>query len=479
MSISNKMIKGMVWSSLERISVQGIQFILGVILARILSPTEYGTISLLMVIIAFLQVFVDSGFSKALIQKQGRTQIDLSTVFFFNIIISIVSYLILWFGSPVIAAYYDDLMLIDLLRVLSLSLIFSALYAIPTTLFIIELNFKSIAKANLISVLISGVISIILAYKGYGVWALVFQFLIKSILTVFVMWIQLKWKPTLIFSKSSFNSLFPYGSKLLLSSILNTIVNNFSALFIAKLTSAKDLGFYTRGTQFADVVYGIFSSVLDSVLLPSLAQIQKEREILVQITRSIIKSTALVSIPVLLGLAVIAEPLIKILLTEKWLMAVPIMQIFCVARLVTIISGININVLYAIGRTDLALKQQYFKFGVRILLLVVAFKYGIVYIALAELLSTVIHFFINTYYPSKILNYGSFEQIKDLLPIIFSSLLMLVAIYISIYFIENNIIKLVLAPMVGIPVYLGLIYLYKVKEFFTLMEKIKIFKSII
>ncbi len=469
----------MVWSSLERISVQGIQFILGIILARILSPTEYGTISLLMVIIAFLQVFVDSGFSKALIQKQFRTQTDLSTVFFFNIVISVISYLLLWFGSPFIATYYDDLLLIDLLRVLSLSLFFNALSSIPNTLFLIELNFKSIAKANLISVLLSGVISIILAYKGYGVWALVFQSLLRSIIIVIMMWIQLKWKPTFLFSKSSFNSLFPYGSKLLLSSILNTIVNNFSTLFIAKLTSAKDLGFYTRGTQFADVVYGIFSSVLDSVLLPSLAQIQKERDLLVQVTRSIIKSAALISIPVLLGLAILAEPIIRVLLTEKWLMAVPIMQIFCVARLVTIISGININVLYAIGRTDLALKQQYVKFGVRVTLLIVSFKYGIIYIAFAELLSTLIHFFINTYYPSKILNYGSLKQIKDLLPIIFSSLLMIMAMFLAMYFLESNIGKLFLAPIVGIPVYFGAIYLYKVKEFFTLIDKLKNFKSII
>lgn len=479
MSISNKIINSLVWSSLERISVQGIQFILGIILARILSPTEYGTISLLMVIIAFLQVFVDSGFSKALIQKQERTQIDLSTVFFFNIIVSIISYLIIWFGSPFIAAYYDDLMLIVLLRVLSLSLFFNALYAIPTTLLIIELNFKSLAKANLISVLVSGVVSIVLAYKGYGIWSLVYQFLIKSILTVIIMWVQLNWKPTFIFSKSSFNTLFPYGSKLLFSSILNTVVNNFSSLFIAKLTSAKDLGFYTRGTQFADVVYGIFSSVLDSVLLPNLAQIQKERDKFIEITRAIIKSAALISIPVLLGLAILSEPLIRVLLTEKWLIAVPIMQIFCVARLITIISGININVLYAIGRTDLVLKQQYVKFIVRIVLLIFALKYGIIYIALAELVSTIIHFFINTYYPSKILNYGSFEQIKDLLPIIFSSLIMVTVTYISICFIENNILKLVLAPVVGIPIYFGLIYLYKVNEFFILLDKFKKLKSII
>lgn len=473
MSLSNKMVKGMAWSMLERLSVQGIQFVLGIILARILSPTEYGTIGLLTVIIAFLQVFVDSGFSKALIQKQDRTQIDLSTVFFFNTFISILCYIILWFSAPFIADFYQNGMLTNLMRVLSLSLLFSALFSIPMTLFTIELDFKSIARTNLIAVVLSGVVGVIMAYKGFGVWALVLQTVIKSFLTVILMWGQMKWKPLFVFSKKSFKSLFPYGSKLLYSSILNMSVNNFTNLFIAKLTNTKDLGFYTRGTQFADMVYGTFNSVLDSVLLPSLASIQEEREKLIQLTRSTIKSAALIVTPVLLGLVVIAEPLIKVLLTDKWLMAVSVMQIMCVARLVSIISGINVNVLYAIGRTDLALRQQYVKLFVRIILLVIALKYGIVYIALAELGSTAIHFFINTYFPGKILNYGSFEQIKDLFPIIFSSMIMIITVYISTNFINDNVIKVIIAPLVGIPVYIGLIYIFRIPEFFLLYAKLK------
>jgi teichuronic acid exporter len=463
----------MVWSMVERLSVQGIQFILGIILARILSPTEYGTIGLLMVIIAFMQVFVDSGFSKALIHKQDRTQIDLSTVFFFNILISIISYMTLWFNAPFIADFYQNEMLTNLMRVLALSLLFGSLFTIPMTLFTIELDFKSIARTNLIAVVLSGAVSIIMAYKGYGVWALVYQTVIKSFLTVVLMWSQMKWKPIFVFSKTSFKSLFPYGSKFLLSSILNISVNNFSNLFIAKLTSAKDLGFYTRGTQFADLVYGTFSSVLDSVLLPSLASIQEERDKLIRLTRLAIKSTALVVIPVLLGLAIVAEPLIKLLLTDKWLMAVPIMQILCIARLITIISGINVNVLYAIGRTDLALKQQYVKLIVRVLLLIFALKYGIIYVALAELFSTIIHFFINTYYPGKILNYGSFQQIKDLLPIFISSILMALGMYISMFFIENNFIKLIIALILSFPIYFGFVYLFKVEELFLISTKIK------
>lgn len=467
------MVKGMVWSMLERLSVQGIQFILGIILARILSPTEYGTIGLLTVIIAFMQVFVDSGFSKALIQKQDRTQTDISTVFFFNVIISIVCYVLLWISAPFIANFYNNTLLIDLMRVISLSLIFGAFFSIPTTLLTIKFDFKAIARTNLIATILSGIIAVWMAYEGYGVWALVLQTVLKSMLTVLIMWFQIKWKPTLVFSKTSFHSLFSYGSKLLLSSVLNMSVNNFSNLFIAKVTTIKDLGFYTRGTQFADMIFTIFSSVLDSVLLPSLASIQNEREKLIHLVRLTIKFTALIVTPILVGLACIAEPLIKILLTDKWLEAVPIMQIICLARLITIISGINVNVLYAIGRTDLALKQQYIKLIIRIVFLVIAIKHGIIFLALAELVSTITHFFINTHYPGKILNYGSLEQIKDLLPIVFSSLLMVLVMYIPIYFLENSILKLIIAPLLALPVYLGLSYLFKISEFFVFLQKIK------
>ena len=206
------------------------------------------------------------------------------------------------------------------MRVISLSLIFGAFFSIPTTLFTIKFDFKSIARTNLIATILSGIIAVWMAYEGYGVWALVLQTLLKSILTVLLMWFQIKWKPTLVFSKTSFQSLFSYGSKLLLSSVLNMSVNNFSILFIAKVTTIKDLGFYNRGTQFADMIFTIFSSVLDSVLLPSLASIQNEREKLIHLARLTIKFTALIATPILLGLACIAEPLIKFLLTFVYLL---------------------------------------------------------------------------------------------------------------------------------------------------------------
>lgn len=463
----------MVWSMVERISIQAVQFVLGIILARILSPTEYGIIGLLLVFIVFMQVFVDAGFGKALIQKQDRTQSDLSTVFSFNIFTSIFCYIILWFFAPVIGEFYKNEILINLLRVLSVSLFFGALFSVHLTILTINLDFKTIAKVNFISILVSGVLAIYMAYNGYGVWALVLQYLLKSFLMVVLMWLQVKWKPTCFFSKSSFKSLFPFGSKLLVSSVLNVSVNNFTNIFIAKFTSIKDLGFYTRGTQFADIIFNIFNSVLNSVLLPSLSTVQKEREKLTHLSKITIKSATLIIAPVLFGLAAIAEPLIKFLLGDKWLIAIPIMQILCIARLITIVSGINVNILYVIGRSDLVLKQQFSKIIVRVLLIVLVLKYGIVYIALAELISTMIHFFINTYYPGKYINYGALKQIKDLFPILFSSIIMAVCMYSVVLFVEHTLLQLITTMIISLPIYLILVNLFKVKEVSMLSAKLR------
>ncbi|MBD1262677.1 lipopolysaccharide biosynthesis protein [Maribacter polysiphoniae] len=465
----------MAWSAIERISVQAVQFILGIILARILSPKEYGIIGILLVFTAISNVFIDSGFTKALIQKQSRTKDDISTVFLFNIFISIVCYIALWLLAPYVENFYELEQLSILLRILALFLIINALFAVPVTLITIDLDFKTLTKLNFVTTIISGGIAVFMAYDGYGVWALVAQILIRSILTAILVWLVLKWRPNWVFSKTSLSNLFSYGSKLLISSLLSVTVNNFYALFIAKLISTKDLGYYTRGTQFTDVVYGILSSVLESVLLPGLSKVQEQREILIHQTRNIIKATAILVIPLFLFLAIMADPLVRVLLTEKWLPAVTILQIFCFARLITIISGINVNLLYVIGRTDLALKQQYSKILIRIIFLIAALKFGIIYIALAELMSTTIHFFINTYYPGKIMGYGAFSQLNDIKLIILAGVLMVVMVYCCIFFIESSLIQLFIAPILALPIYYGLLRLFKIQELSSLILKAKEF----
>lgn len=464
------MFQGVAWSGIEKLSIQSIQFILGIILARILTPEEYGTIGILLVFIVISQVFIDSGFTKALIHRQNRSEADKATIFFFNMAVSLGCYLILWFSAPLIAEFYNLEILKNLLRVLSLTLIIDALYAVPATLFIINLNFKVLTKINFTATLVSGLIAIYLAYTGYGVWALAIQALIRSLITLLLMWFWTKWKLSWDFSRASLKSMFKYGSNLLASSLLNVTVNNFYALFIAKLMSTEDLGYYTRGTQFSDVVYGIFSHAINNVLLPGLAPLQDQIDLLVGHTRKIIKMSALVSAPVFLGLALLAEPLILILLTEKWQMAIPIMQIFCIARFITVISGISVNLLYVLGRTDLVLKQQYAKITIRVVFLVIALNYGIIYIALAELLSTIIHFFINTYYPGKIMKYGALKQIKEVSPIVLASVLMVGILYILGLLINNDFYQLLISPVIAILSYLFFLKLFKIEELQLLIQ---------
>ncbi|WP_291866323.1 lipopolysaccharide biosynthesis protein [Maribacter sp.] len=473
MGLGNKIFKGVVWSAIERLSVQTVQFIIGIYLARILSPNEYGILSILLVFIAISQVFIDSGFTKALIQKQNRTETDISTVFLFNLGLSFLCYATLWVSSPFIAQFYNIEELSLLLRVLSISLILNAILTVPVTLYTIKLDFKKITQINLVTAIIAGLSAIYFAKIGYGVWALVIQTLCKSGLTAILIWIGLHWKPTWSFSKASLKELFKFGSNLLVSSLLNTFVNKSYELVIAKTNSTSDLGYYTRGTQFSDIVFAIINTIIDRVLLPGLAEVQDKIDILVSYTQKILKIASLLIVPFFLFLAVIAEPLIRVLLTDKWLLAVPIMQIFCIARLITILSGINVNILYVLGRTDLALKQQYIKIAIRIIFLVIALKFGIIYIALAELASTIVHFFINTYHPGKIMKYGGLKQLSDLSPIIISGLAMSTCVYFLNTLIENDILKLLASPFLAIISYIIFIQLFKVEEFSMLIKKVK------
>jgi O-antigen/teichoic acid export membrane protein len=470
-SLTKKIFHGMIWSMLERILSQAVQFSFGVVLARILSPSEYGLMGILLVIIAFLQVFVDFGYSKALVQKQDRTQVDISSIFYFNVWVGILLYGIIYFAAPSIAEFYQNAEIVNLIRVLALIMPINAIFSIPQTLLSLKFEFKTITKVNIISISLSGACGVYFAYEGYGVWALVFQSIIKSVSLMMLMWYFVKWKPLLEFSLLSLKSMFGYGSKILIGAVLNIFINNVSNLYIAKYFSTKNLGFYTRGTQFVDVLYGTFSSVIDSVLFPSFSSIQTEKSRLIFLTKSTIRSVSLITMPFFFGLAILAKPIVISLLTEKWLEAVPILQLFCFARLITLISGVNVNLIYSIGRSDLILKQQYVKLIVRVLFILIAIRYGIIAVAIAEVLSTMVHFFINTYYPGKFLSYGPFKQIKDCLPILFASLIMTISIYTATFLIDNNYLKIILSVLVGILVYFPILHFLKTPELYLLKEK--------
>lgn len=464
MSLAKRMFRGIAWSAIEQISVDFLHFSLGIILARILDPAEYGIIGILLIFIAFSDIFIDSGFASALIQKQDRTEDDKSTVLWFNLFVSIFCYVVLFFTAPFIATFFDIAQLEELLKVLALILIINASYTVPDALFAIDLDFKTLAKVSFMATLISGVTAIILAYQGYGVWALVVQSLIRSSIYALFTWILVKWNPNWVFSMASLKGMFKYSSNVLASALLNMFVSHLYGLVIGKAMGARDLGYYSRGTTFADAAYGALDGILDSVIFPGLSTIQNQKENLIAYTRKIIRATALLIIPFFFLLAVLAEPIIRLLLTDKWIIAEPIMQIFCIARMITIISGVNENLLYVIGRTDLALRQQVAKIVVRVVLLLISFQYGIVFIALAELLATTIHFFINTYFPGKIMGYGAIKQIKDMLPLLLAGAISAAAAYFTALQFENDLVSIVFTGLAGFGTYLICIKVLKISE---------------
>ena len=473
MSLGKKMFKGLIWTGIEHISEDIVSFTIGIILARILTPEEYGIVGILVVFLSLSSVFIDSGFSDALIQKKDRSEDDKSTVFLFNITIAIVCYGLLFFAAPFIAHFYEIPELKDLLRVLALILVINSLAAVHEVLLSIALDFKTLSKINLTSIIIAGLIAIWMAYNGYGVWALAAQSIIDAVLGTILTWIYARWLPNLNFSILSFKQMFRYGSNLLVSSLLGSLVNQFCNLFIAKYMSTRELGYYARGSSLANAASGSLGSMLGSVIFPGLVEVQEDHELLVRYNKKIIRLTAFVVFPIFCTLAILAEPLIRILLTEKWLTAVPIMQLICLSSSISIISGINVNILAIIGRTDLELKQEYVKQFIRIVFLLVGLQFGIIYVAVAELCSAIVHFFIDTYYPGKIMAYGAKRQLSDLNLFLLSSLGMASVLILCLNQLDNDILKLFLGPILSVFVYFIFIKIFKIKEYDILVDLVK------
>lgn len=473
MSLRKKMLNGVVWSAVDRLSMQVVQFVIGIVLARLLTPKEYGTIGLILVFTALSRVFIESGFPTALVQKKNRSKEDISTVFVFNIGLSLFCYVTLFLIAPFIAQFYGIPLLNILLRVLALSLIINAFYIIPATLFTIALDFKAVAKINFIATLLAGILAILLAYYGYGVWALVWQTVFRSVLTLSIAYYQTQWKMSFTFSKESFKSMLKYGSNLLVSSLLNRIVSDLTALFIGKVYNTNDLGLYSRGAQFSELLSSSYITVLTRVLLPSLAQFQDHPKVLKEKFQQILNLTNLLCFPIFFGLFILSEPLIKVLLTDKWIEVVPVMQVFCFARLITIWCLLNINVLLILGRTDLALKQQYWAIGIRVVFLMAALKFGIFYVALAELTATCIHLFINSYYPGKLIYYHLSTQMKETAIYFLLSVIMIFSIYCSLLSIESSELKLLVGFVVGAVVYIFLIFTFRKRDILLLKNIIK------
>lgn len=421
-SVKQDTIKGVKWSFIEKISVQGIQFIIGVIMARILTPSDYGVVAMYGVFFAISQTFIDSGFSNALIQKQNRTEEDFCTVFYFNIAISIVCYILLFATAPWIAEFFHTPIICPIVRVDAVVLVINALMAVQMTKLTIDLDFKSISLRSVLSCIGSGVIGIFLAYRGWGVWAIVVQGIVCSIINVVFIWIYCKWIPRKKFSYNSFHEMLSYGSKLLASGLINTLYSNLTTIIIGRYFKPSDLGEYNRGSSYPGLFVNNFNGALQRVVFPILSRYQDDDKQLIYYYRQYIAIVSLCAFFVCTLIAAVGKPLVIVLLTSKWEGCIIYLQLAAFALMFDHLSIINHTLLLAKGRSDLFLKLEIIKKPIFVAILLASIPFGVVGICVSKIVTSQVAVIINTYYTGKIFDYGYFKQIKDFIPLLLCSL---------------------------------------------------------
>lgn len=472
-SLKSKTVKGVVWSSIERFSTQGVQFLIMIIMARLLTPKDYGLIGMLAIFLAVAQSLIDSGFSQALIRKQDRTDVDNSTVFYFNIVVSSALYLILFIAAPFVADFYNQPELTSVMRVVCLGVILNSLAVVQRALLTVRIDFKTQAKASLSAAVISGCIGIVLAYCGFGVWSLVVQQLLNLSVNTLLLWIFSKWRPIAVFSWKSFHELFAFGSKMLASGLLDTLYRNIYPIVIGKLFSASSLGHYTRAQHFSEFPSSNVTGIIQRVTYPILCGIQDETERLEAVYRKFLKLSAFIIFPLMIGMSAVARPFIDIVLGTQWGFCGQLLQIICFAMMWYPIHAINLNLLQVKGRSDLFLRLEIIKKILGITVLCITAPFGLVVMCYGQIFNSIVALVINTYYTGKLINVGFIRQMKDLLPTLLLSLTMFGAILLVNGFIEVNMHRLVIGVLVGIIVYASGSYIFKFKELQTLFSLIR------
>jgi len=416
LNLKQKTISGFTWSFIESIIGQGITFFVGIILARLLSPQEFGLIGMLTIFIALSQLLTDSGFSHALIRKQNCTQQDYSTVFYFNIVLGISLYILLFIAANTISIFFREPILKPLIRVIGLAIIINSFTIIQNTLLTKQINFKLQAKISVVSFFISGIISIYMAYTGWGVWSLVALTLFKYSINSVLLWFWNKWKPLWCFSKKSFVELFSFSGKLFVTQLIDALYRNLYYVIIGKYFSAAELGYYTRAEQFQSLPSVNLQGIIGRVSYPVLATMQNDTPRLRDTYKKLIRSTMLITFVLMLGMAASAKPMILSLVGEKWEPCIIYLQLLCFVGIFYPLSALNLNILYVKGRSDLALQIEIIKKMLFVPVFVLAVMWGIKIMILSMIILSLIGSFINSYWSGRLIGYSFFEQIKDITP---------------------------------------------------------------
>ncbi len=471
-SVKQDTLKSVKWTAIEKASVQGIQFVLGLIMARLLTPEDFGTVGMLAIFIAVSQTFIDSGFSGALIRKLDRTEEDYCTAFYFNLFISVLCYALLFAIAPWVGEFFKIPILCPILRVQSAALIINAFMAVQVARLTIDLDFKALAKRNLLASILSGVTGVVLAYFGWGIWALVAQALLSSIINLIFIVLYCRWIPRKKFSKTSFHYLWGYGSKMLASGLLNTIYGNLTPLIIGKHFSSRDLGVYSRGTHLAAYPANITNDVLGRVTFPILSKIQNDDERLISVYRKYICTTSIVIFFGCTLLCALAKPIVYTLLTVKWEECIIYLQIYCFSIMFDHICRINLNLLQVKGRSDLFFRLEVIKKSISLTILLASIPFGVIGICISKVIYSQIAVFINTYYTGKLFNLGYRKQVKDFSSYFVLSIVCVIPSYLLTMSGLPNIIVLVIGVLISITLYSTLLFKKKDANFLEIANTI-------
>ncbi len=459
-SIKQRALGGVIWKFLEKIGKLLIQFCIEIVLARLLMPEDYGIVALITTFITVSDVVIHHGFTSALIQKKQADDIDYSSVFYANLFMAVVMYVILFIGAPFVADFYKQPNLVEIMRVLSLNILIGAFCAVHNSIMARRLEFRKSFFRNISNIITQGIVGITLAYMNFGVWALVYSKLAGTLVGCIVLSVTVKWMPKKMFSFKRLRSLFSYSSKVLGRNLLNSVFNNIHPLIIGKFFAKSELGYYQRGQQIPQVAMTAIDGSINEVMFPTLSKFQDDILRLKNALRRSMQLSMFVVLPAMCGLIVVAKPLTLILLTEKWLPSVPFMQLSCVVCMFWPLSA-RTHALNAIGRSDVTLKMTIIAKIITLIFIFICIRFGIYAIMLGSIFTSIVTMGITSHYVNKYIHYSFKELAIDLLPTVGISLLMMIVVYLISLFNLNIWITLCLQIVAGIFVYFGLARLFK------------------
>lgn len=472
MSLKQKALSGVFWSSMQLFGTQGIGFVISVILARLLVPAEFGLIAMLGIFIAIGTTLINSGLTQSLIRTENPDEEDFSTVFYFNLVGSFLIYSIIFICAPYISLFYKQPLLTDIIRIYGVIFIINAFGAIQLTRLNKMMDFKTQMKISIPSTILSGITGVSLAVLGFGVWSLVYSAIVQALAGTIQLWYWAKWRPLLAFNKNKFHHHFHYGVKLMFSGILDIIFTNIYTLLIGKYFTPAQVGYYNRADSLQMLPVTNVSSIVTKVSFPLFASIQNDDIRLKSVYKKIMQMVIYLVAPILILMAVLAEPLFRFVFTEKWLPAVPYFQILCLNGILYPIHSYNLQILNVKGRSDLFLKLEVIKKIIVIVVVFLSFPYGIFGLLYGGVITSILCFFINTHYSGKFLNYSAWEQTKDLLPIIVLSAFVGLTVFVFDFLWQNfftyDFIRLLLGGILGISVYALFSFLFQMSSFLEL-----------